>query len=86
MKPPQSILDDNNFKILRVENERGKGTRSGIIFPVEDGYWLVGLAGYMGDHPPRSDEGDLIIKEHHDECNDSLSSNNRPYIYAIRLV
>ena len=56
LKPPTELLDRVNFKVLRVENERGHGTRSGIIFSIEDGYWLCGLAGYMGDHPPRQSE------------------------------
>lgn len=34
-------------------------TRGGVIFPVEDGQWLVTLGGYGGDHP-RTDEPEFL--------------------------
>jgi 2-polyprenyl-6-methoxyphenol hydroxylase-like FAD-dependent oxidoreductase len=35
------------------------GTRLGVLFPVEDGRWLVTLVGWFGDHPGASDAGFL---------------------------
>jgi 2-polyprenyl-6-methoxyphenol hydroxylase-like FAD-dependent oxidoreductase len=32
------------------------GTRLGVLFPVEDGRWMVTLVGWFGDHPGGSDE------------------------------
>jgi 2-polyprenyl-6-methoxyphenol hydroxylase-like FAD-dependent oxidoreductase len=31
------------------------GTRLGVLFPVEDGRWMVTLVGWFGDHPGGSD-------------------------------
>lgn len=31
--------------------------RGGFAFPIEDGYWLMGLAGMHGDHPPTDLDG-----------------------------
>lgn len=35
------------------------GKRSGVIFPVEGGYWMVTLAGWLRDYPPDDDVGFL---------------------------
>jgi flavin-dependent dehydrogenase len=34
-------------------------TRGGVVFPVEDGQWLVTLGGYGGDHP-QTDEAEFL--------------------------
>jgi flavin-dependent dehydrogenase len=34
-------------------------TRGGVVFPVEDGQWLVTLGGYGGDHPKTDEVGFL---------------------------
>ncbi|MFO0683360.1 MAG: FAD-dependent monooxygenase [Sandaracinus sp.] len=33
------------------------GRRFGLVFPVENGRWIVTLGGWHGDHPPTDDEG-----------------------------
>ena len=35
--------------------------RLGVVTPLEDGTWIVTLAGLHGDHPPRDDEGFLAF-------------------------
>ena len=33
--------------------------RAGVIFPIEDGRWIVTLSGCLGDHPPGDESGFL---------------------------
>lgn len=49
--------------------------RGGALARVEDGNWLVTLAGRLGDHPPRSVEGfhDFISTLHHPRLGELLS-------------
>ncbi len=35
--------------------------RQGVVFPLEGGRWMVTLAGFHGDHPPRDAEGFLAF-------------------------
>ncbi len=37
--------------------------RLGVLFPVEDGRWLVTLAGFFGDHAPTDDAGYLAFAQ-----------------------
>ena len=38
-----------------------RGTRGGMLFPIEGGRWRVSLVGYCGDHPPTDDAGFLAF-------------------------
>lgn len=45
------------WKSLLIYPRAPAERRAGLLFPVEGGRWLVSLAGYMGDHPPRDAAG-----------------------------
>jgi 2-polyprenyl-6-methoxyphenol hydroxylase-like FAD-dependent oxidoreductase len=44
------------WKLLMVV-ARPPGTRLGVVFPMEEGRFMVTLAGCIGDHPPADDAG-----------------------------
>jgi 2-polyprenyl-6-methoxyphenol hydroxylase-like FAD-dependent oxidoreductase len=56
-EPPPGFNPD--WKILFVLNRPPYQPRAGIIQPIEDGRWIVTIAGVMHDYPPTDDEGFL---------------------------
>ena len=48
-----------DWKGLLIYQDTPITTRSGAIFPLEGGCWLVTLFGYLGDYPPGDEEGFL---------------------------
>ena len=54
--PPHQRLD---FKGLYIQLAPPKHTRGGIMFPIEDGKWVVTLLGACRDYPPTDDDGYL---------------------------
>lgn len=38
--------------------------RSGVIFPIEGGYWMVTLAGWLRDYPPDDDDAGFLEYAH----------------------
>ncbi|MBW8874358.1 MAG: hypothetical protein JF614_05300 [Acidobacteria bacterium] len=47
------------WKALLVAQTPPAKRRLGLVFPVEDGRWIVSLGGYLGEHPPANEEGFL---------------------------
>lgn len=54
MRPsPEDVAAARDWRVLRVDDGPGQGHHSGIIYEIEHGLWLVGLAGYFGKRPPQ---------------------------------
>ncbi|HEX5037647.1 MAG TPA: hypothetical protein VFX30_10850 [bacterium] len=51
--------EPTGWKVLLVYPTPPGEKRLGCIFPVEGNRWMVTLVGWVGDHPPSSDEGYL---------------------------
>jgi 2-polyprenyl-6-methoxyphenol hydroxylase-like FAD-dependent oxidoreductase len=49
--------DGTDWKALLVRNIEPTPTRAGLVCAVEDGKWVVTLAGLAGDLPPTDEEG-----------------------------
>jgi 2-polyprenyl-6-methoxyphenol hydroxylase-like FAD-dependent oxidoreductase len=47
------------WKVLIVLGTPPDNTRAGVIFPIEGGYWMVTLGGWLRDYPPDDDAGFL---------------------------
>ena len=50
---------DKNWKMLVILNKPPVNPRAGIIYPIEDGKWLVGLSGIGKNYPPVDEKGFL---------------------------
>ena len=50
---------DKNWKMLVILNKPPLNPRAGIIYPIEDGKWLVGLSGIGKKYPPVDEKGFL---------------------------
>ncbi len=48
-----------DWKVLIVLGTPPDNKRAGVIFPIQGGYWMVTLAGWLRDHPPDDDAGFL---------------------------
>ncbi len=46
-----------DWRALLIYGQPPYQTRTGFLFPVEGGRWLVTLVGYLGDHPPADAAG-----------------------------
>ena len=61
--PPQN--DKRTWKMLAILNKPITNPRTGVIYPIEDGKWLVGLYGIGKDnHPPTDEKGFLEFTRH----------------------
>jgi len=49
----------SEWKVLIVLGPPPDNKRAGVIFPIEGGYWMVTLAGWLRDYPPDDDAGFL---------------------------
>jgi 2-polyprenyl-6-methoxyphenol hydroxylase-like FAD-dependent oxidoreductase len=47
------------WKALSVLGTPPDNKRAGVIFPIQGGYWMVTLAGWLRDYPPDDDAGFL---------------------------
>jgi 2-polyprenyl-6-methoxyphenol hydroxylase-like FAD-dependent oxidoreductase len=47
------------WKVLIVLGTPPDNKRAGVIFPIEGGYWMVTLGGWLRDYPPTDDAGFL---------------------------
>lgn len=56
VRPAPRDRASRDWHVLRVEHAPGQGKRSGIIYEIENDLWLVGLAGYHGEKPPRHEQ------------------------------
>jgi 2-polyprenyl-6-methoxyphenol hydroxylase-like FAD-dependent oxidoreductase len=48
-----------DWKVLIVLGAPPDNKRAGVIFPIEGGYWMVTLAGWLRDYPPDDNDGFL---------------------------
>ncbi len=48
-----------DWKVLMVLGTPPNNKRAGVIFPIEDGYWMITLGGWLRDYPPDDDAGFL---------------------------
>lgn len=55
--PPKNF--DKNWKMLVILNNPVSNPRAGIIYPIENEKWLVGLSGIGKNYPPIDEEGFL---------------------------
>ena len=51
--------NEKNWKMLVIVNKPTSNPRTGIIYPIENNKWLVGLSGIGKNHPPIDEEGFL---------------------------
>jgi 2-polyprenyl-6-methoxyphenol hydroxylase-like FAD-dependent oxidoreductase len=56
-EPPPGFKTD--WRALFLQARAPQTTRSGGLFPIEDGRWIVTVAGIGGDYPPTDDGGFL---------------------------
>jgi 2-polyprenyl-6-methoxyphenol hydroxylase-like FAD-dependent oxidoreductase len=49
----------SDWKVLLALGTPPNNKRAGVIFPIEGGYWMVTLAGWLRDYPPVDDAGFL---------------------------
>jgi 2-polyprenyl-6-methoxyphenol hydroxylase-like FAD-dependent oxidoreductase len=54
---PEQLPAD--WKVLVVLGTPPDNKRAGVIFPIEGGYWMVTLGGWLRDYPPDDDVGFL---------------------------
>ena len=54
--PPKN---DRKWKMLAIFNDPTTNPRTGVIYPIEDGKWLVGLYGIGKNYPPTDEKGFL---------------------------
>jgi 2-polyprenyl-6-methoxyphenol hydroxylase-like FAD-dependent oxidoreductase len=54
---PEQLPAD--WKVLFVLGTPPDNKRAGVIFPIEGGYWMVTLGGWLRDYPPDDDVGFL---------------------------
>lgn len=55
--PPKNFA--KNWKMLIILNKPTVNPRSGVIYPIEGGKWLVGLSGIGKNYPPVDEHGFL---------------------------
>ena len=55
--PPKNF--DRKWKMLVILNNPISNPRAGIVYPIENGKWLVGLSGIGKNYPPVDEEGFL---------------------------
>jgi flavin-dependent dehydrogenase len=55
--PPKSL--EKKWKMLVILNKPTTNPRMGIIYPIEDDKWLVGLSGIGKNNPPVDEQGFL---------------------------
>ena len=51
--------DSRDWQIMALYGTPLNSTRTGYIFPIEGGRWLVSEVGFLKDYPPDNDEGYL---------------------------
>jgi 2-polyprenyl-6-methoxyphenol hydroxylase-like FAD-dependent oxidoreductase len=49
----------SDWKVLLIYGRPPNDKRGGVIFPIQDGYWMVTLIGSLRDYPP-DDEGGFL--------------------------
>ena len=49
----------SDWKVLIVLGTPPDNKRAGVVFPIEGGYWMVTLGGWLRDYPPDDDAGFL---------------------------
>jgi 2-polyprenyl-6-methoxyphenol hydroxylase-like FAD-dependent oxidoreductase len=49
----------NDWKALIILGTPPYNKRAGVVFPIEGGYWMVTLGGWLRDYPPDDDTGFL---------------------------
>src|SRR5579884_659502 len=54
---PEQLPTD--WKVLIILGTPPDNKRAGVIFPIEGGYWMVTLGGWLRDYPPDDDAGFL---------------------------
>jgi 2-polyprenyl-6-methoxyphenol hydroxylase-like FAD-dependent oxidoreductase len=54
---PEQLPTD--WKVLITLGTPPDNKRAGVIFPIEGGYWMVTLGGWLRDYPPDDDAGFL---------------------------
>lgn len=50
---------EKKLKLLVILNKPTSNPKAGILYPIEDGKWLVGLSSIGGSHPPVDEKGFL---------------------------
>ncbi|MGZ3627239.1 MAG: FAD-dependent oxidoreductase [Ktedonobacteraceae bacterium] len=50
-----------NWKALFIYGSPPDDKRGGVIFPIQDGYWMVTLSGSLRDYPPDDEAGFLAF-------------------------
>lgn len=85
---PSSNNNDRKWKILAILNKPTTNPRTGVIYPIEDGKWLVRLYGIGKNHPPTEEKGFLEFTKHleSEELYDALkdaTSDSEIYGYQI---
>jgi 2-polyprenyl-6-methoxyphenol hydroxylase-like FAD-dependent oxidoreductase len=50
---------NGDWKAIYLQSKPPTSTRTGLLFPIEQGQWVVSLGGAAGDHPPIDDHGFL---------------------------
>jgi len=46
-----------DWQVVMLSAQPPSMSRTGYLFPIEDGQWIVGLAGAAGQHPPTDEDG-----------------------------
>ena len=59
--PPKN---DRKWKMLAIFNNPTTNPRTGVIYPIEDDKWLVGLYGIGKNYPPVDEKGFLEFTKH----------------------
>ena len=54
-KPPGEKI----WKMLAILNRPTHNPRTGIVYPVENNQWIIGVSGIGGEYPPTDEEGFL---------------------------
>ena len=83
--PPKN---DRKWKMLAIFNKPTTNPRTGVIYPIEDGKWLVGLYGIGKNYPPTDEKGfleftkNLESKELYDALKDATPDSE---IHGYRI-
>ena len=85
---PSSNNNDRKWKMLAILNKPTTNPRTGVIYPIEDGEWLVRLYAIGKNHPPTEEKGFLEFTKHleSEELYDALkdaTSDSEIYGYQI---
>ena len=64
-EPKQDASRD--WKIMAQYGTPPESTRTGYIFPIEGGRWMVSAVGFLRDHAPTDEEGYLAFAKSMDE-------------------